>query len=245
MSDPVAPRPPEAPPAGRRPRTPAGPRWPGAAELRADRRTALTLTGLLLVAGLPAGLLWWALAPRAQFEVTADGPLVLGRPSAELLAADDGVFTLVLAGLGLLAGGVGWALRRRRGVATVVALALGTLLAALLAWQLGELLGPGPTEAQLADVGARVTTALTLHSLAALAVGPFAAVLVYVVATLMAPEEDLGRSGPAPGAVASSVVAALPSAGPVPEPAPSVRGANGSGPGTAASSRAEGRAGSS
>jgi hypothetical protein len=216
VHDPAAPRPTELPPDGRRPRLPAGPRWPGAAELRADRRSALTLTGLLLLAGLPAGLLWWALAPRAQFEVTVDGPVVLGRPSAELLAADDGVFTLVLAGLGLVAGGIGWALRRRRGVATVLALALGTLLAALLAWQVGELLGAGPTDAELADVGAQVTTALALHSLAALAVGPFCAVLVYVVATLMAPAEDLDRSGPDPGAWPAGA------AGPVPDP-PEVR----------------------
>jgi hypothetical protein len=200
----------EPTPAARRPRPDPGARWAGAAELRADRRSSLLLTGALLLTGLPAGLLWWALAPRARFEITADGPVVLGRPSAELLAADDGVFTLVLAGLGLVAGAVGWALRRRRGVGTLVALAVGTLLAALAAWQLGQVLGAGPTEAQLADVGTQVTTALTLNSLPALAVGPFTAVLVYVVATLLAPAEDLDRPGPAPFVVASPADGALP-----------------------------------
>ncbi|NEK58573.1 hypothetical protein GCU56_11905 [Geodermatophilus sabuli] len=177
-----------------------GRRWPGAAELRADLRGSLLLAGLLLVTGVPAGLLWWALAPRARFEVTADGPVVVGRPPAELLVADDGVFTLVLTGLGLLAGLVAWRLRRRRGVGTLLGLAAGTLLAALVAWQLGELLGPGPTQGQLTDVGARVTTGLSLGSMAALAVGPFAAVLVYVVATLFAAAEDLDRPDPAPAA---------------------------------------------
>jgi hypothetical protein len=175
-----------------------GPRWPGAAELRADLPGSLGVTGVLLLCGVPAGLLWWGLAPRARFQVTQDGPVVIGRPSAELLVADDGVFTLVLAGLGLLAGVVAWRLRRRRGVAVLLALALGTLLAAVLAWQLGELLGPPPTQEQLADVGAAVTTGLRLNSLAALAVGPFVAVLAYVLATLLAHAEDLDRPGPSP-----------------------------------------------
>ena len=54
-------------------------------------------------------------------------------------------------------------------------------LTAVVAWQLGELLGAGPTEAQLADVGAVVTTSLTLGSLPALAIAPFAALLAYLV----------------------------------------------------------------
>ncbi|MGK5172508.1 LPXTG cell wall anchor domain-containing protein [Geodermatophilus sp. CPCC 205761] len=219
----AADRPGEPTPAVRRPRPDAGARWPGAAELRADRPSSLLLTGVLLLTGPPAGLLWWALAPRARFEVTADGPLVLGHPSAELLAADDGVFTLVLAGLGLLAGAAGWALRRRRGVGTLIALALGTLLAALAAWQLGQVLGAGPTEAQLADVGSQVTTALRLNSLPALAVGPFTAVLVYVVATLLAAAEDLGRPGPAPSVVPPPVEGALPSEVRPVEPDPAAR----------------------
>ncbi|MGY1593766.1 DUF2567 domain-containing protein [Geodermatophilus sp. SYSU D00708] len=180
----------------------SGPRWPGAAELRADLRSALGVAGVLLVCGLPAGLLWWALAPRARFEVTGDGPVPIGRPSAELLVADDGVFTLVLAGLGLLAGVLAWRLRRRRGVAVLLALAVGTLLAAVLAWQLGQLLGPPPTQEQLADVGAAVTTGLRLNSPAALAIGPFCAVLAYLLAALLAATEDLGRPDALPAAAA-------------------------------------------
>jgi hypothetical protein len=168
------------------------------------------MTGVLLLCGLPAGLLWWALAPRARFEVTRDGPVAVGRPSAELLIADDGVFTLLLAGLGLLAGVVAWRLRRRRGVAVLLALAVGALLAAVLAWQLGQLLGPPPTQAQLADVGAQVTTGLRLNSLAALAVGPFLAVLTYVLAALFASAEDLDRPDPLPPAAPPPLPGAAP-----------------------------------
>ncbi len=172
-------------------------RWGGAAELRADLLPALRLAAGLALAGIPAGLLWWLLAPREDYRVLTDGVEPLGDTSPELFAADDSVFVLVLAGLGLVAGLAGWFLRGRRGVSVLLGLAVGTGLAGVLAWQLGELLGGGPTQADLADVGATVTTRLELASLPALTVAPFVAVLVYVVATLLASGEDLGRT---PGA---------------------------------------------
>jgi LPXTG-motif cell wall-anchored protein len=170
-------------------------RWGGVAELSADLVPALRLTALLVLAGIPAGLLWWLLAPREDYRVLGDGAVeALGDTSSELFAADDVVFVLILGGLGLLAGIGAWFLRRRRGVTMLAALAVGTGLAGVLAWQLGELLGPGPTAEDLSDVGATVTTRLELASMPALAVAPFLAVLVYVVATLLAAGEDLGRT---------------------------------------------------
>ena len=210
---------PAGPPPVRPARWGAGPRWSGSAELRADLRGSLVLIGVLLLAGVGAGLLWWALAPRATFEVTADGPVPVGRPSAELLVADDGVYTLVLAALGLVAGLVAWRLRRRRGVATVLALAAGTVLASLAAWQLGELLGAGPSPAELAAVGTRVVTPLRLGAPAALAVAPFLAVLAYVVSTLLTAAEDLDRPDPAAPAVPLPI-GALREGGPVQGPGP-------------------------
>ena len=168
-------------------------RWRGWSEVRADLRSALLLVAVLALTGIPAGLLWWGLAPRADFRVTESGPVPVGDPPLELSVAGDSVLALILAGLGLLAGAAAWGLRRRRGVATVAALALGAGLAALLAWQVGELLAPGPTEAELADVGGLVTTPLSLAALPALAVAPFCAVLAYLVAVLVARTDDLGR----------------------------------------------------
>src|SRR5207237_148988 len=83
------------------------------------------------------------------------------------------------------AGVLAWSLlRRRRGVATLVAIGLGSAACGGIGWQLGELLGPALTHAQLAAVGATVTTGLSLRSPAALAVGPFFAVLAYLVAEI-------------------------------------------------------------
>lgn len=203
-ADPLAAHPPveapgEAPaPWGRRRVAPtASAYWRGWPEVRADLRSSAGIVLALAIAGIPAGLLWFWLAPRAVFEVTDAGPVPVGDPSQELLVADDAVFALVLLGLGLLAGAAAWVfLRRRRGVATVLALAVGACLTAVVAWQLGELLAPGPTEQELADVGNRVTTSLTLGSWAAMAMGPFGALLSYVAAVLYAPHDDLGRTPP-------------------------------------------------
>ena len=173
---------------------PPSARWGGGAELRADLRASALLTALLAACGLPVGLLWWALAPRVDVRVTADGLVPVGDPPQELAVADDSVLVLLLVGLGLLAGAVAWRLRRLRGVAVLVALALGASLAAVLAWQLGELLAPAPTEAELARVDAVVTTPLRLAALPALAAAPFSALLAYLVGVAVTRTDDLDRS---------------------------------------------------
>lgn len=172
--------------------------WRGWPEMRADLRSSARLVLALALTGVPVGLLWWALAPRASFRVTETGPVAIGDVSEELLVADDSVFALLMVGAGLLAGAAAWRLRRRRGVATVLALALGGCVTAGVAWQVGELLGAGPSAAELADVGVRVTTSLTLGSLPAMALAPFAAVLAYVGPVLLAGDDGLGRTEPEP-----------------------------------------------
>jgi hypothetical protein len=168
--------------------------WRGWAEVRADLPSALRVALAVAVAGVPAGVLWWLLAPRADFRITDTGPEPIGTISDELLVADDAVLALVLIVTGLVAGLATWFLSRRRGVAAVLALAVGASLTAVLAWQVGELLGAGPTRAQLTEVGARVTTALRLGSVAVLAVAPFAALLAYLAATVCARDDGLGRT---------------------------------------------------
>jgi hypothetical protein len=176
--------------------------WRGWPEIRADLRVAARVVLVLALAGVLAGLIWWLLAPRADFRVTDSGPVAIGNPSEELFAADDAVFALVLAGFGLVAGLVTWFLRRRRGVAMLLALAVGGTLMAVVAWRVGELLGSGPTQSELADVGAVVTTALRLASIPALAAAPFLAVFAYLAGAVYVAYDDLGRTGPveSPGA---------------------------------------------
>jgi hypothetical protein len=166
--------------------------WRGWAEVRSDLRSSLRVALLVALGGLPAGLLWWLFAPRVQFVVTDAGPAPIGDYSEEFRVAGDAVLAFVLLGVGLVAGLATWFLSRRRGVGAVLALAVGGTLAAVLAWQLGEALGAGPTEAQATE-GARLATALQLGSLPVLALASFAALLVYLVATVLAPDDGLGR----------------------------------------------------
>jgi hypothetical protein len=181
--------------------------WRGWSEIRADLRSSAVIVLVLAAAGLLAGLLWWWLAPRADFRITDAGPVAIGNPSEELFVAADAVLALILVGMGLLAGAAAWFLRRRRGVATVLALAVGASLMAVVAWQLGELLGAGPTHAQLTDVGNVVTTRLALGSPPALALAPFGALLAYLVPVITVHRDDLGRT-PDPDRTAAPVEAA-------------------------------------
>ncbi|MGY2085055.1 hypothetical protein [Blastococcus sp. SYSU DS0539] len=177
------------------PRVPPHAYWRGWPEVREDLRAGRPLLVGLVLAGVPAGLLWWAFAPRADYRVTETGPVPVGTPSGELGIGDDAVLVFVLIGLGLLAGAAAWRLRRGRGVGMLVILAVGTSLAALVAWQTGELLRPPPGEAELTVVGARVSTGLVFESLPGLAAAPFAALLVYLGCVVGTADDGLGRHG--------------------------------------------------
>lgn len=174
---------------------PAHAYWRGWPEVRQDLRAGRAVLLGAILAGLPAGVLWWLLAPRADFRVTDAGPVPIGMPTEELQIGDDAVLLFVLFVFGCLTGAAAWRVRRGRGVGMLVVLAVGASLGALLAWQTGQLLGVAPTEMQLSELGAQVTTGLRLDSLPVLAAAPFGALLVYLTGALVAVDEGLGRHG--------------------------------------------------
>lgn len=167
--------------------------WRGRPEVREDLRGGRWVFAALALSGIPAGVLWWLLAPRADYRITADGPVAVGLPAAEVPVGVDSVLLLVLLGLGVLAGGLAWLRRDARGVGMLVILALGASVAAVGAWQVGQLLGQPPTEAQLSAVGATVTTGVGLRALPVLAGAPFAALLTYLACVLVTADDGLGR----------------------------------------------------
>ena len=53
--------------------------WRGWPEVRADLRSSALLVLALAAAGVLAGLVWWWLAPRADFRITDTGPVAIGQ----------------------------------------------------------------------------------------------------------------------------------------------------------------------
>lgn len=118
------------------PATPAARRRPGRALL-----TGAAVVLALVVLGAPLGLLWTALAPAVPV-IKVDGGVQPVQPQPEELIAADGWFSLLGLGFGVLAAIVVWlVVRRYRGPIGLIAVGLGGLGAAVVAWRVGRLVG--------------------------------------------------------------------------------------------------------
>lgn len=174
------------------------------AELRRDLRDAGIVLAGVTVLGVVLGLLWLWLAPRVP--LVSDGTAVfLRNTEGEESIGADGTFVLLAAGLGVLSAAAVFLFRRRGGVALVVALALGGLLASLVGWGIGVWLGPGQDVAERArEAGEGVTfdAYLQLRAKGALLAWSLTAMVTHLGLTaLFAPDDpEPEHSWPAPGA---------------------------------------------
>lgn len=173
--------------------------------VKLSRRTSPRLPWALLAvpaaAGVPAGILWWLLAPGGLNLITRDPGLATGTNPAVWLPRD-----LTLAGLMLVAGcvlGVFLADKKRPNPQAALLLGLGGALAgSFLAWQAGMLSAMlwGPA----VDASANASIAFSLRALPVLLLWPAAAAISVFVMELL---ELLGKkpgsgadvAGTAPG----------------------------------------------
>ncbi|WP_327269817.1 ABC transporter permease [Streptomyces sp. NBC_01218] len=187
------------PPAGSHLVPGAAGQWPPApAEARAAVRQAAAVTVVLALAGVVLGLLWLWLAPRIPLISDSTAVYLKDSEGEEAIGA-DGTFALLAAGFGLVSAVVAFLLRRTGGIATVVALALGGVLGALLAWWLGTSLGPtSDVVAHAKEAGRGVTfdAPLELHAKGALLAWPIAAMLVHLILTAAFAPRDPGPGMP-------------------------------------------------
>ncbi|MFF8292124.1 DUF2567 domain-containing protein [Streptomyces sp. NPDC016309] len=150
-------------------------------------RQGLVVLLVVTLAGIALGLLWLWLAPRIP--LISDGKAVFLRETeGEGAVGADGTFTLLALGLGALSAAVVFWFHRHGGIAVVVGLAVGGLLASLLGWGLGTLLGPAHDVAEHARaVGAGVTfdAPLELKAHGAVLAWPVAAMLVHLALTAL------------------------------------------------------------
>ncbi|MEI5523485.1 DUF2567 domain-containing protein [Streptomyces brasiliscabiei] len=156
--------------------------------LRTELIEAAVVTVVMaLLGGVLLGLLWWWLAPHVP--LVSDGSAVYFKDTeGEQAVGVDGTFTLLALGAGAVSGLVVFLLRRRGGVPLVVALLVGGLLGAVLAWRLGVWLGPGTDVAARAkEVGQGVTFSapLKLAAKGALLAWPLAGLVVHLGLTAL------------------------------------------------------------
>lgn len=142
------------------------------------------------VAGVLAGVVW-SLVVSPTHLTRVGGGLQLDEVAGATVFAATGWFCVVTAALGLVVGVLLAPVARRAataGRAVAVTLAAGLVPAALgvLTWQVGEVVGRGPTPAQAAAVpqGGTVDAALSLGTPVALVVGPLLALAVVLVVTV-------------------------------------------------------------
>ncbi|MDQ6874584.1 MAG: DUF2567 domain-containing protein [Actinomycetota bacterium] len=173
------------------PRPRSARRAPGT-ELTAGLATLVTL-GVL---GAAVALVWAALSPRVRIVITPAGPDLVQYANSDFFAG-DGTFLVVGLVAGVLSGIVCWFIAQRwRGPVILAGLALGALLGALVAWQVGRQLGLTHYHQLLhsTEVGRRFDKPVDLRSKAALLAQPFAATLTYVFLAARVARPDLDRS---------------------------------------------------
>jgi hypothetical protein len=128
---------------------------------RYDLPRALALVAGVVLLGAPAGLLWSKVAPHVTVMFGDRGAEAPDLESTKAFIGADGSYVVVMLCFGLLTGAIAWWLARRSGPWTVVALALGGTLAALVAARVGVV--PGSHEAIEALTKGTVGTRVDLY----------------------------------------------------------------------------------
>ncbi len=174
------------------------PRRPLRPTLAAAALTAVALA----VAGGPLGLLWHHLSPAVPVINAGQGRIVVNDPSPEEYIAADGWFTLLGLAFGLTAAITAWMLlRRHRGPWLLAGVTLGSLAAAVVAWQAGRLIGRGAYQ-QWQETSAQAATYQAppdVHAYAVLLVPAFAAVIALTLMAGWSNDPDLDEPGAQPG----------------------------------------------
>ncbi|GAA4353168.1 hypothetical protein [Angustibacter luteus] len=158
---------------------------PAAAPRRGWRRlgrVTLIDLGLAVVGGVLLGVAWRLLAPVATAQLIDGGVYLQGHQ--ELEAAQDGWLAIVLGLAGVLVATV-QAVRAREPQAVRAVLAVvGLGIAGVIAWQVGQWLGPDSLRHQIDAHTTPLRTPLELHSAGVLLFGPLLFAITRCLAAL-------------------------------------------------------------
>jgi hypothetical protein len=157
------------------------------------------------VFGLAAGLIWAAVAPRALLQEIGAGEAELMNAETTAFIVADAWFALIAAVGGVITGTLGYRLLvRRAGAAATAGLVLGAVVAALLAWWVGDNIGLGTYNHLLASspAGTVFHSSLALGAKSTLAFWPLCTASVILLAetgTRRASARHAPGGRPAPG----------------------------------------------
>ncbi|MFT3832342.1 MAG: hypothetical protein QM711_03335 [Micropruina sp.] len=159
---------------------------------RDDRTAALILAGIAAVAGIAGAVLWRLVVRPPAYIVQADGSATVSERALTEFFAGDAWYAVIGAVVGAGLGVATW--RRFKAIGwpcAFLAAGLG-LLAGVVCWQLGEVLGGQAFDQRLAlaKPGDTVPIALALRSPSALAVWAFAAVTPILLGSALGPDDE-------------------------------------------------------
>ena len=165
---------------------------------RDDRTAAAIMAGIAVIAGIAGAVLWRLVVHLPAYVVQPDGSATVSERALTEFFAGDAWYTVIGVVVGAALGVASW--RRFKGIGwpcAFLAAGLG-LLAGLICWQLGEILGGVPCDERLAAAkpGDTVPIALALRSPSALAVWAFAAVTPILLGSALGPDEEAAPRQP-------------------------------------------------
>jgi hypothetical protein len=162
----------------------------------AVRRAVLVVLAVCVVVGVLQGVVWAFTAPGIPYQVLADGRFG-GLPTTSTYHfVGVAIFALSGIAIGILLAVGGWQVRSARGWQMLLALVGGSLLGALIAWVVGELLAPGtdPASVGATDAGSIVVAAPSTGTMLVVLAQPAFAAAVYTFLVAWNGHPDLGRS---------------------------------------------------
>jgi hypothetical protein len=155
------------------------------------------LAGLAVIVGALAGVFWSGVVDLPAYKILADGHAVISQDGLGQVVSADVWYVITGAMVGAGLGMVVWKWFRTTGWPSALLAVAAGLLAGLVCWKVGELIGPGSFDDRLARAqpGDLVPIALQLRSLSALAIWGFAAVAPVLLASSLGPDDE----DPGPG----------------------------------------------
>jgi hypothetical protein len=158
----------------------------------ADLRAGLYIVAALAVAGAVLGVLWKVWSPPGPLGFVI-GPHAVQADETEAFVAADGRFAVITALTGIVAAVAVWFAKPLRGPVAALALAVGSLLGALLTEFVGHELAGGHSSGPTNTVITHLPLSVHMSGLRLLEAA--VAVLVYGLFVAFAATDDLGRPG--------------------------------------------------